>query len=131
MDARAAPEIVSSSTGGQTDARLVLVWLVANNGGVTARNSCKSTAVTRLLLDVAMMVPSGRQKEEGRCPRKRSLLPAVDKLSGMLTFGSNESLGAKFVSVGISEDNTSKGSTTAAVMDDILYDATNVPFRSA
>lgn len=45
----------------------------------------------------------------------------------MLTFGSNESLRAKFVSVGISEDNTSKGSATAAIMDNILYDATNVP----
>lgn len=116
------------STGGQTDASLVLIWLVTNDSSITAGNSCKSPAVTRLLLDVADYSTFGKGgKGENVAYCKGCLLSTVDELAGMLTLDSNEGLSAKLVSVGISEDNPSKRGATTAVVNDILYNTTDVP----
>merc|ERR1719259_380839 len=51
-----------------------------------------------------------------------SLVTAVDRLSSGCTFGSDEGLGVLAVFVWVLEGNTDEWSTSAWIVDDVLYD---------
>jgi hypothetical protein len=55
-----------------------------------------------------------------------TLLSAVDELTGVHAFGSNEEFFAQLISVWVSEDNASERSTTAWVVNDFLDQAADI-----
>ena len=55
---------------------------------------------------------------------------AVDELSCVHAFDSDEILSALFESVHVSEDDLGEGSTTARVVHDVLHNALDVPART-
>ena len=91
----------------QTDARLVLVRRVADDGGVVARGAGKSTTVTCFLFDVADDGTFGELGDgEDVSDVQSGLLAAVDESTGVETFGGNEGFLTELVAVGITEDNS-------------------------
>lgn len=98
---------------GQPDAGLVLFGRVANDGGVVTGRTGKGATVTDLLLDVADdgTFRAGGDREN-IADSEGGLLSAVNESTSVETLGSNESLLAKLVAVGITEDNTGERSTT-------------------
>lgn len=101
-------------TAGQTDAGLVLLGRVTNDGRVVARRARERTAVTDLLLDVA---DDGtfwaRRDGEDVADGEGRLLAAVDECAGVHALGRDEGLLAELVAVGIAEDDAGEGSTAA------------------
>lgn len=86
---------------------------VADDGGVVTRGSGKRSSVANLLLDVADNGTFGALADgEDVADVEGSLLTAVDERTGGETLGSEESLLSELVSVRVTEDNGSKGSTS-------------------
>ena len=133
--------------GRKTNASLVLIGGVADDGGVVAGCPRERTAVTDLLLNVADdgtlgALSDGKDVADG----ENGLLAAVDEGTGVEALGGNESLLAKLVAVGIPENDTGKRSTSkitrnrymyassyhagqhipARVVDDLLHNTLNV-----
>merc|ERR1712137_1166145 len=67
-------------------------------------------------------VPSGIFPIGSTLPMWGSLVTAVDRLSSGCTFSSNEGLGVLAVFVWVLEGNTDEWSTSAWIVDDVLYD---------
>lgn len=100
-------------TTGETNAGLVVVGRVTDNGGVVAGCPREGTTVTSLLLNVRddrtlRALGDGEDVADG----EGSLLAAVDEGTGVEALGGNESLLAELVAVGVTENDTGKGSTT-------------------
>ena len=87
---------------------------MADDGRVVAGGTSECAAVTNLLLDVAddSTLRQLRDREDV-ADRKLGLLAAVDEGTGVETLRRDKSLLAELVTVGIAEDDTGKGSTTA------------------
>lgn len=86
---------------------------VADDGGVVTRGSGERSSVTNLLLDVADNGTFGALADgEDVADVEGSLLAAVDERTGRETLSSEESLLSELVSVRVTEDNGSKGSTS-------------------
>lgn len=86
---------------------------VADDGGVVTRGSGERSSVTNLLLDVADNGTFGALADgEDVADVEGSLLAAVDERTGGETLSSEESLLSELVSVRVTEDNGSKGSTS-------------------
>ena len=93
-------------TAGETNAGLVVLGGVTDDGGVVARCACECTAVTDFLLDVgddgtfgALAYGKDVANAEG------GLLAAVNEGAGVKTFGSDECFLAKFVAIRVTEDD--------------------------
>ena len=100
--------------GGQTDARLVLVRRVANDGRVVAGSTGERTAVADLLLNVADDGTLGALGDgEGVADGEGGLLAAVDEGTGVKTLGGDEGLLAELVAVRVPEDDAGEGRATA------------------
>ena len=101
--------------GRKTNASLVLIGRVADDSRVVAGRASERTTVTGLLLDVAddSTLRQLRDREDV-ADRKLGLLAAVDEGTGVEALGGNESLLAELVAVGVAEDDTGEGSTTAS-----------------
>ena len=103
-------------TGGETDAGLVLIDGVADDGGVVTGGTGKSTTVANLLLDVADDGTFGALSDgEDVADVEGSLLSAIDEGTGVEALSGDESLLAELVPVGVTEDDTGEGSTTAII----------------
>ena len=102
-------------TRGETQARLVLVGRVANDGGVVARGPGHGATVTDALLDVADD-GSLRALADGEdvADVERGLLAGVDKRARGEALGGDEGLLVELVPVRVPEDDLGKGRTTAA-----------------
>ena len=100
--------------GGETDAGLVLVGRVADDGRVVAGSAGERATVTNLLLDVA---DNGTLRAlangEDVANSELSLLASVDEGTSVKTLSRDEGPLAELVTVGVAEDDTGKGSTTA------------------
>ena len=100
-------------TRGETNASLVVLSRVADNSRVVPARPRKRTAVTDLLLNVAN---DGTLRElrdrEDVADGEGGLLAAVDEGTSVKTLGGDEGLFAELVPVGVTEDDTGKGSTT-------------------
>ena len=87
---------------------------MADDGRVVAGRAGERTTVTGLLLNVA---DNGTLRElsngENVADIELGLLAAVDEGTGVETLRRDESLLAELVTVGVAEDDTGKGSTTA------------------
>ena len=87
---------------------------MADDSRVVARGTGERSTVTRLLLDVA---DDGTFRALGDgedvADSELGLLAAVDEGTGVETLRRDESLLAELVTVGVAEDDTGKGSTTA------------------
>jgi hypothetical protein len=97
----------------ETNASLVIVGGVSNNSGICARCSCKRTTVTSFLLNVAnnstfREAANGENIADG----EGGLLAAVDESTSVGSLSCDEGFGPELVSVGVTEDDTGKGSTT-------------------
>ena len=87
---------------------------MADDGGIVAGGASECAAVANLLLDVAddRSFRALRHRQDVS-NRKRRLLAGVDEGAGVEALGRDESLLAELVPVGVTEDNTGEGSTTA------------------
>ena len=114
-------------TRGETNAGLVVVGAVADNGGVVARGAGKSTTVADLFFNVA---DNGTFRASGDGENVANvegcLFAAVDEGAGVHALGGDEGFRTELVPVGIPEDDTSEGGATTGVVDDVLHDTTNV-----
>jgi len=111
----------------ETDPGLVVIRGVADDSGVVAGSAREGTAVTDFLLDVTDDGTFGEGGDgEDVADRESGLLAAVDECTGVQAFGGDEGLLAELVTVWVAEDDASKGSTTAGVVDDVLYNTPNV-----
>ena len=101
------------STGGELDAGLALVGVVANDGDVATRGTAEGTTVTDLGLDVGNdgtlgHLTDGQDVADGQ----GSLLAGVDELAGVHALVGDEGLGNLLVLVGVAELNAGEGGTT-------------------
>lgn len=100
---------------------------MADNGSVVTGSSGKSSSVTRLLLDVANNSTFGALGDgEDVTDVEGGLLTAVDESTSGKTLGGNEGLGLELVSVRVSENDVSQGSSSTGVVDDVLDETTDV-----
>lgn len=85
-----------------------------DDSGIVSRGSCKGTTVADLFLDVAYDRTFGALADgEDVTDSEGGLFTTVDKGTGVETLSGNECLCAKFVAVGVAEDDAGEGSTTA------------------
>jgi hypothetical protein len=114
-------------TRGELDTGLALVRVVANDSDVVARGATKSTTVTDLLLDVGDNGTLGAGSErEDVSNGQRGVLSSVDELASVHALVGDEGLGVKLEAVGVTEDDLGQGGTATGVVDDVLYDTTNI-----
>jgi len=113
--------------GRELDAGLALVGVVTDNGDVVAGGAAESAAVTDLLLDVGDdgTLRDGAEGEDV-ADGQGGVLAGVDELAGVHALVGNEGLALLLELVGAVEDDAGEGSTTTGVVDDLLYDATDV-----
>ena len=99
--------------GGELDAGLALIGVVANDGDVVARGTAEGATVADLLLDVG---DDGtlRHLTDGKdvADSERSLLTGVDELASVHALVGNEGLGNLLELVGVAEDDLGERSTT-------------------
>jgi hypothetical protein len=114
-------------TGGELDAGLAILGVVANNGNVVAGGTAERTAVTNLLLDVGDDGTLGHGGEgKNVADGQGGVLTGVDELAGVHALVGDEGLGDHLELVGVTELDLGEGSTTAGIVDDLLDDTTGV-----
>ena len=129
----------------ETNTSLVLIGGVADDGGIVSRGTCECTTVTKFLLDVADNGPfRTRRDREDIADSKLGLLPCINKSTRVKALCGDKGLLSKLVTVGVTENDTSKWGTTrvlyklglcgkkmswnppAGIMDDFFHDTANV-----
>jgi len=100
---------------------------VANNGAELARSAGKRATVTGLLLDAAND-GTLRHCADGEhvADRQSSLPSSVNKLASVHALSSDKEFLVLFIFVGIAEDNSGQGSTTARIMDNFTNNTANI-----
>jgi hypothetical protein len=112
---------------GQTNASLVLVGRVANDGRVVARRAGERTAVPDLLLHVADdSTLRALGNREDVADGESSLLAGVDECASVEALSRDESLLAELVAVRVAENDAREGCAATSVVDDLLDDAADV-----
>ena len=115
------------STGGELNAGLALIGVVADDGNVVTGGTAKSTTVTRLLLDVGDDGTLGHGGERKNvADGELSVLTGVDELAGVHALVGDEGLGDHLELVRVTELDLGEGSTTTGIVDDLLDDTTGV-----
>ena len=104
---------------------------MTDDGSVGSGCSGEGTTITDLLLDTADDRSFGELAYwENISNVEDSLLAAVDKSTGVETFGGDEGLFTELVTVWITEDDTGKGSaTTSSTMSAIPCQISNKTYR--
>jgi len=113
--------------GWELDTGLALIWVVSDDGNVVSGGTTERSTVTDLLLDVGDNGTfwDGSEREDVS-DGQSSVLSGVDELSGVHALVGDESLSVELEAVWVSEDNLGERSTTSWVVDDVLYDTTDV-----
>jgi len=114
-------------TGGELDAGLALIRVVADNGDVVAGGTGESATVTNLLLDVGDDGTLGHLTEgKDVADGQGSLLSGVDELASVHALVGDEGLGNLLESVGVTEDDLGERGTTTSIVDDLTDDTSKV-----
>lgn len=114
-------------TGGELDAGLAVLGVVADDGNVVAGGTAKSTTVTGLLLDVGDDGTLGHGGEgQNVADGQSGVLTGVDELAGVHALVGDEGLGDHLELVRVAELDLGEGSTTAGIVDDLLDNTTAV-----
>jgi hypothetical protein len=94
---------------------------MGDDGGIISRATSKSTAVTLLGFQIANN-GTFREVANGKniADSQGGLLSAVNKLTSVHAFGSDEELGLLAVVISVLELYAGKRGTTARVVDDLL-----------
>ena len=104
-----------------------LLFVVGDNNGVGTRAAGECTTVSELGLDVA---DNGslrdRSQRQDVTAGKAGLLSAVDELSAVHTFGTEEQFVVSLVSVLVQELNTADRGTSTRVVHDLLDGSSDV-----
>ena len=104
-----------------------LLFVVGDNNGVGTRAAGECTTVSELGLDVA---DNGslrdRSQRQDVTAGKAGLLSAVDELSAVHTFGTQEQFVVSLVSVLVQELNTADRGTSTRVVHDLLDGSSDV-----
>jgi len=104
-----------------------LVFVVGDDDGVGTGASRKCTTVTTLGFNVAHNGSlRDRSQRQDVTASKSGLLSAVNELSTVHTFGTEEQLIVALVSVSVGELNTAHGGTSTRVVHNFLNDTTDV-----
>lgn len=94
---------------------------------VVTRRASKGTAVADFLFYVAH---DGTFRalvdRKNVSDRQGGFFAAVDESTGVEALGGDEGFGAELVTVGVTENDASKGCTASRVMDDFFHDTANV-----
>ena len=98
----------------ETDACFVIIWRVADDGGIVPRGTCECTAVAKFLLNVANngTFRTCRDRED-IADRKLSFLSCIYKGTRVKALCCDKGLLSELVTVGVTEDDTSKWGTTS------------------
>jgi hypothetical protein len=100
--------------GWEPDAGLVLIRRVTDDGGIVSRSTCECTAVTKFFLDVTDNGAFRTCRDRKDVTNSElSLLPCIDKGARMEALCGDEGLLSELVTVGIAENDTSKGGTSS------------------
>lgn len=114
-------------TGGELDAGLALIGVMANNGDVVAGGPRELAPVTNLLLDVRDDGTLGHVAERKDVADGESgVLSGVDELTGVHALVGDEDLGVELELVGVTEDDLGERRTTTGVVDDLLHNTTDI-----
>jgi hypothetical protein len=114
-------------TRGKLDTSGAIIYVMTDDGGVVARGTGKSTAITSLLFNVADDGTLGHGGEgEDVTNGQGGLLTTVDKLASVHALSGDESGSALLVSILITELDLGEGSTTTGIVDDLTDDSTDV-----
>lgn len=114
--------------GGELDAGLALIGVVADDGDVVAGGAGKAATVTDPLLDVRDDGTLGhRANREDVANGEGSVLAGVDELARVHALVGDEGLGVELEPVGVAEDDLGEGRTATGVVDDLLHDSAGVP----
>jgi hypothetical protein len=113
--------------GGELDAGLALIGVVADNGDVVAGGTTESATVTDLLLNVGDdgTLRNGAEGENV-ADGQGGVLSGVDELAGVHALVGDEGLALLLELVGGVEDDAGEGSATTRIVDDLLHDTTDV-----
>jgi len=114
-------------TTGQFDTSDIGILVMGHNGRITTRCTGQLSTVTTLLFDVADDCSLGHDSNwKDVSDLEGSLLATVHELSGVHAFGGDEEFLPQLELIRISEDDDSKWSTSARIMDDLLHDSFDV-----
>jgi len=113
---------------GKTKTGSSLILIVSNDNSEASRSTSKGTTITLSGLDIAHNSSLGNLVEGKAVSNNQiCLLSAINELSGVHTFGSNEEFRITLILVRVKELNLSYRSTTTGVMKNLLDHTTNVP----
>lgn len=112
---------------GESDAGSSGFRVVADDGGVVSAGTGQASTVSRLLLNVTddCSLRKGCKRQDV-ADRQAGLLSAVDERSRREPLGRNERLRAHLVPVGIPENHAGKWGSTSRLVEDLLYQTTDV-----
>lgn len=114
-------------TGWELDASLALIRVVSDNSHVVSGGPAEGTSVANLLLHVAdngtfWDGSEGKDVSDG----ERGVLAGVDELAGVHALVGDEGLGVELVSVWVAENDLGEWCAAAGIVDNVLYNTTNV-----
>ena len=128
----------------ETNASLILIGRVTDDGSIISRGTCECTTVTNFLLDVANNSTfRTRGDREDIADSKLGLLSCIDKGACVKALCGDKGLLSELVAVGVTEYDSSKRGTTsvlsklgscgeirrnapASIMDNFLHNTANV-----
>jgi hypothetical protein len=117
------------STRRKTQTGCSLFFIVSDNNSKGARASSKGTTVATLGFNVADNGTFGDSVQgQDVTDGQGSLLSAVNKLSRVHAFGTQEVFGVSLIPVSVQKLNPGDGSTTTRVVQDFLDNTANVTF---
>jgi len=108
-------------TGGELDASLALVGVVADDGDIVTRGPAERTTVSSFLFHVGDDGTFGDStKREDVANSEVGVLAGVNELASVHALVGNEHLGPILELVGVSELHLREGGAAAGVVDDLL-----------
>lgn len=116
-----------SGTGGELNSGLAKIIGVADDDGRGAGASGELSLITRLGFDVADGSTFGDLVDgEDVTGGEGSFISAVNELTGVHSFSSQEVGSLESIFIGVSEDDLGEGSTTAGIVEDLSDDTLDV-----
>jgi hypothetical protein len=100
----------------ETNASLVLIGGVTDDGGIISRGTCECTAITKFLLDVAnngTFRTCGDRQDVANS--ELGLLSCIDKGARVKALCGDKGLLSELVAIGITENDTSKRGTASVL----------------
>lgn len=116
-----------SGSGWESNSSLGAIVRLTDDGGIAAGGSSESSSISFISLDVAndgTFSNFSKGKYVSDCDVSAG--SAVDVLTSVGSFSSEEVLFSSFISIGVSEGDFSEGSSSSGVVEDLFNDTSNV-----